>query len=108
MDSPRGLVVRINGNIMTLIDITYKTICSELPLLFLSAKTNVGYSVIAEFVTHHERMEDIAEALQVIKDWNPNYSPKFFLSDYYEARILAVGKAFPDAKVLCDFHRDQL
>ena len=53
-------------------------------------------------------MEDIAEALQIIKDWNPNYSPKFFMSDYSEAEMLAVGKVFPDAKVyLCDFHREQ-
>ena len=96
------------GNIMTLIDATYKTTRYELPLFFLSAKTNVGYSVIAEFVTHHERMEDIAEALQIIKDWNPNYSPKFFMSDYSEAEMLAVEKVFPDTKVyLCDFHREQ-
>ena len=75
---------------------------------FFSAKTNVGYSVIAEFVTHHERMEDIAEALQIINDWNPNYSPKFFMSDYSEAEMLAVGKVFPDTKLyLCDFHREQ-
>ena len=53
-------------------------------------------------------MEDIAEALQIIKDWNPNYSPKFFMSDYSEAEMLAVEKVFPDTKVyLCDFHREQ-
>ena len=96
------------GNTMTLIDATYKTTRYELPLFFLSAKTNVGYSVIAEFVTHYERMEDIAETLQIIKDWNPNYSPKFFMSDYSEAKMLAVEKIFPDTKVyLCDFHREQ-
>ena len=65
----------------------------------------MGYSVIAEFVIHHERMEDIAEALQIIiKEWNPNYSLKFFMSDYSEAEILAVA----NTKVyLCDFHREQ-
>ena len=53
-------------------------------------------------------MEDIAEALQMIKDWNPNYSPKFFTSDYSKAEMLAVEKVFPDTKVyLCDFHREQ-
>ena len=35
-------------------------------------------------------MEDIAEALQIIKDWNPNHSLKFFISDYSEAEMLAV------------------
>jgi len=42
------------GNTITLIDATYKTTKYELPLFFLSTKTNVGYSVIATFVIHHE------------------------------------------------------
>ena len=49
-------------------------------------------------------MEDIAEALQIIKDWNSNYSLKFVMSDYSETEMLAVA----NAKVyLCNFHREQ-
>jgi len=42
------------GNTITLIDATYKTTKYELPLFNVSTKTNVGYSVIATFVIHHE------------------------------------------------------
>ena len=48
----------------------------------------MGHSVVAEFVTYHERMEDMVEALQIIKDWNPNYSPKFFMLDYSKGEML--------------------
>ena len=96
------------GNLITLIDATYKTTRYELPLFFLSAKTNVGYSPIAQFVIHHERMEDIAKALQIIKDWNPAWSPKFFMSDYSEVEMMAAERVFPNTKLyLCDFHREQ-
>jgi len=46
-------------------------------------------------------MEDIAEALEVIKNWNPMWSPKFFMSDYSEAEMSAVQNAFPDIR--CTF-----
>ena len=62
----------------------------------------MGYSVIAEFVIHHERMKDIAEALQIIKEWNPSYSLKFFMSDYSEELWLT-----PRFTYVCDFHREQ-
>ena len=96
------------GNTITLMDATYKTTHYELPLFFVSVRTNVGYSVVAEFVIHHERMEDIAEALKLLKQWNPQWSPKFFMSDYSEAEILAVEQTFPATTLyLCDFHREQ-
>ena len=47
------------GNIITLMDATYKTTHYELPLYFLTVRTNVGYSVVAEFVIQHERTEDM-------------------------------------------------
>ena len=80
----------------------------ELPLFFFTVRTNVGYSVVAEFVIQHERTEDIAEVIQLIKQWNPQWSPKFFMSDYSEAEITAVEQTFPTTKLyLCDFHREQ-
>ena len=77
------------GNTITLMDATYKTTQYELALFFLTVRTNVGYSVVAEFVIQHEKSEDIAEVLQFIKQWNPQWSPKFFMSDYSEAEITA-------------------
>jgi len=44
---------------------------------FLSVKSNVGYIVVAEFIMSSESAEEIAEALSVLKDWNPEWNPAF-------------------------------
>lgn len=96
------------GNTMTLIDATYKTTRYDLALFFLCVRTNVNYTVVAEFIIQSESAEQIAEALSIIKDWNPKWSPPFFMSDYSEAEQLAINTVFPHCTVyLCDFHREQ-
>ena len=55
------------GNCITLIDATYKTMRYDLPLFFVCVRTNVGYCVVAEFVTQSETAEAIREALQMLK-----------------------------------------
>lgn len=71
-------------------------------------KINVGYTVVAEFVIQDEMAVKIEEAIQILKQWNPEWNPKFFMSDYSEAELLAIEKCFPGTKVfLCDFHREQ-
>ena len=93
---------------MTLIDATYKTTRYDLALFFLCVRTNVNYAVVAEFIIQSESAEHISEALSVIKGWNPNWSPKFFMSDYSEAEQLAITETFPHCTIyLCDFHREQ-
>ena len=42
------------GNTLTLIDATYKTTKYSVPLFFICVKTNVSYSVIAEFIIQSE------------------------------------------------------
>ena len=54
------------GNTISLLDATYKTTKYELPLFFLSVKTNVGYSVVAEFIIQSETAPHISEALRVL------------------------------------------
>ena len=96
------------GNTMTLIDATYKTTLYDLALFFITVRTNVGYIVAAEFILQTETSEQIEEALNILKSWNPDWSPRYFMSDYSEAEILAVESAFPGSHVyLCDFHREQ-
>ena len=96
------------GNIVTLMDATYKTTKYSMPLFFVCVKTNVCYSVVAEFIIQSETSEDIYEALSVLKTWNPNWNPKFYLLDYSDAEIAAVNKLFPATEVyLCEFHREQ-
>ena len=52
---------------LVLMDATYKTCKLSLPLFFLVVRTNVGYSVIAEFVIQHEDSQSIAEALGLLR-----------------------------------------
>ena len=63
---------------------------------------NVGYSVVAEFIVQSEFADNIEEALQKLKSWNPDWNPRFFMSDYSEAELAAVQAVFPSIKVyLC-------
>jgi hypothetical protein len=59
-------------------DATYKTTKYELALFFVAVKTNVGYSVVGEFVVQSETTDQIAEALSILSSWNPEWQPPFF------------------------------
>ena len=83
------------GNELSSLDATYKTTRYTLPLFFLVVKTNVDYQVVATFVTESESTESIAEALQVIKQWNPTYNPQYFMTDYSKEEITALEDVFP-------------
>lgn len=96
------------GNNISLIDATYKTTRYDLALFFICVRTNVGYSVVGEFITQAETAEYISEALQQLRTWNPEWKPKFFMTDYSEAELLALEQSFPGVHIyLCDFHREQ-
>ena len=96
------------GNSIVLMDATYKTTKYEIPLFFISVKTNVGYSIVADFIIQEETIEQISEALQVLKSWNPDWKPPYFMTDYCDAEIAAIESTFTECKVfLCDFHREQ-
>ena len=96
------------GNTISLIDATYKTTKYDLALFFICVKTNVGYAVVAEFIIQCESAQHILEALSILKQWNPQWNPQFFMCDYSEAELQALESAFPDITVyLCDFHREQ-
>ena len=97
------------GNTVTLMDATYKTTKYSILLFFVCVKTNVSYSVVAEFIIQSETKEDIFEALSVLKLWNPDWEPKFFLTDYSDAEIGAINKLFPATQVyMCEFHSEQV
>ena len=94
------------GNTISLIDATYKTTQYDLPLFFICVRTNVGYMVVAEFVVQSEQSDKIREAIEIIKQWNPNWNPAYFMCDYSETELLALESCFPSVKLyLCDFHR---
>ena len=119
MDGPQTLLfvhqepwqqelLRRYGNKMTLMDATYKTTRYEVALFFVTVKTNVGYSVVSEFVVQSETKDSISEALKIISRWNPTWNPEFFMTDYSESEIGAITNVFPNCKTyICDFHREQ-
>ena len=42
---------------------------------FYVLKTNVNYTVVAEFIVQSESSSEIASALEIIKQWNPKWEP---------------------------------
>ena len=93
MSWQRRLLLRY-GQDICLLDATYKTCKYALSLFFLCVKTNVGYAVVATFIIQNETRKDIEEALQIIKSWNPEWKPSFFVTDCCEAEIQAVENLF--------------
>lgn len=101
-------LLRLYGNDICLLDATYKTTRYALPLFFLAVKTNVDYQVVGSFVTEDETVCSIKEALEVVREWNPDWSPHLFMTDNCSQEIQAIENLFPECKVLlCDFHREQ-
>ena len=104
----QGELLQKYGNTITLMDATYKTTRYDLALFFICVRTNVGYQVVGEFITQSETSEQIAEALTILKSWNPSWNPPYFMVDYSDAELGAIEQVFPHCKVfLCDFHREQ-
>ena len=54
------------GNVISLMDATYKTTSYDLPLFFICVRTNTGYCVVAEFIVQSESTEWIKEAISVL------------------------------------------
>lgn len=93
---------------MVLVDATYRTSKYALPLFLVVVRTNVGYKPIAEFICENETTSAISEALYILKQWNVEWEPKYFMTDYSEQEFQALQLVFPDAhKYLCSFHREQ-
>ena len=65
-----------------------------LPLFFVVVKTNIDYQVVAAFVVESETERAISEALQVIQEWNPDFQPRVFMTDYDTSEIGAIKRVF--------------
>lgn len=81
------------------LDATYRTTKYALPIFFLAVKTNVGYSVVGEFIVDTEARAAIRRGLQTIKDWmaadDVSWNPHCFLTDFCEREISAIEDVFP-------------
>ena len=77
-----------------MLDVTYKTTRYSLPLFFPVVKTNVDYQIVGSFAIQSETTDAIYEALSVLKSWNPKWNPSYFMVDYSEEEMSAIGKLF--------------
>ena len=96
----RRLLLRY-GNELALLDATYRTTRYAIPLFFLVVKTNIDYQIVATFVCESESTATIQEALQIIKDWNPQFTPRYFMTDYSNEEITATERVFDGKKNCC-------
>ena len=87
------------GNELSFLGATYKTTRYALLLFFLVVKTNVDYQIVAIFVCEGESTQNITEELNVIKTWNPNWSPMYFMTDYSDEEIGAIESTFPGRSI---------
>ena len=55
------------------------------------------YQIVASLLTHNETTESIAEALGVLREWNPGWNPGYFFTDLCEQEINAVEGTFKGA-----------
>ena len=58
-------------------------------------KTNVDYQIVASFVTENETYGAVSKAVAVIKSWNPEFDPKYGMTDYCREEIRALENNFP-------------
>ena len=82
-------------------DATYKTCKLALPLFFLVIHTNVGYSVVAEFIIQHEDMTSITKALTNLhKRWDEcDIEVGNFMIDCQQSEENAIHAVFPNSVV---------
>jgi len=87
--------MRLYGEYICLIDATYKTNIYDMPLFFLCVLTNCGYVNVATFLLSDEQKDSIAAGLRQIVQWNGDWQPQCFLTDFSEAQIGALECVLP-------------
>lgn len=87
-------LLRLYGNEICLLDATYRTCRYSMALFFLVVPTNVNYMVVGTFLTDTEDAFTLQQALGKLREWNPDWNPKAFMTDYSEAEISAVECSF--------------
>ena len=97
------------GNLVTLMDALYRTTKYGFPCFFLVVKTSLGVGrVVATIIPQQESESLLAQGLKKIKDWNPDWSPVYTMTDKSSIELGAIGQVHPTAiRLLCDFHRSQ-
>ena len=96
------------GPHLVLLDATHKVCKYSLSLFFLVVQTNVNFQIAAIIVLADETSKLLTKALHIIKEWNPDVTPKYAMVDFDSGEILSLETVYPSILIfLCDFHREQ-
>jgi len=76
------------------LDATYKTSRWAEPPFVLAVRTNSGYQPVAILRCKDETSASIYEALQVVREDNPDCKPSYRMSDCDESEMKALRKHF--------------
>ena len=88
------------GNQLVVLDAVYRNGMFHVPTFFLLVRTNVGYRVVAVIVVQLETPESLRRAIEVVKFWSPDVSPKYAMVDSSEQEISALELSFPGMSVM--------
>ena len=101
--------LRKYGSTVTLMDGVYRTTKYSFPCFFLVVKTSLGLGrVVGTIIPQNKNETLLAEGLKVIKEWNPDWSPLYTMTDKSSVELGAIGQVHPKAiRLFCDFHRSQ-
>nr|XP_054773909.1 uncharacterized protein LOC129282002 [Lytechinus pictus] len=101
-------LLQIYGS-MIVMDIVYRSATFPADVVFLFVRTNVDYQLVAGFVGEAGTAEAVEEGFLVMKDWNPNWKPEFFVMDHKVEMMEMIKRVFPGSDVfVSDFHREKL
>ena len=55
----------------------------------------MDYLIVGSFVVQDETTESISEALSILREWNPNWQPRNFMTDLCDEEINSLESIFP-------------
>ena len=59
----------------------------------------MNYIVVASFIVQSETTAAVAEALEILNEWNPDWNPRNWMVDYSEIEIKALESVFAGLKL---------
>ncbi|XP_033099141.1 uncharacterized protein LOC117102824 [Anneissia japonica] len=94
--------------VLYVIDSTYRTLKYPLPLYTVWIYTDEKFICVATIIIQCDTTDDLAQALQYLRSWNPDWQPDYFLLDAQQQCWKAVEQTFPESKVfVSSFHCNQ-
>lgn len=69
------------------------SLCVLTPMLVI-------YTIVGCFITANETKNSIMRGLQYFKDWNVNWHPKYFMTDFDTSEISAIEETFEGKKMV--------